>query len=140
MRTQEAEFQKILGDIDKGLNPYDATDGATGIQNATNFVNHFRNLSQNHKALRITEQNLFGRMRDLASPYPLMQAYTQGSRRCVDHKWETRTQFVQRFIDAQMAKTMWHEFGHSLGLLHNFMGSIDSATGPATRTRPATTT
>ena len=130
MRTKEAEFQKILGDIDKGLNPYDATDGAIGIQNAVSFVNHFRDLTLNHRALRVTLQNLFGRGRDLATPYPLMQAYAQGSRRCVDHKWETRTQFVQRFIDAQMAKTMWHEFGHSLGLLHNFMGSVDERNWP----------
>ena len=106
------------------------TEDAAGVSAATTFVNHFRDLTQNHRALKITLQNVFGRMKDLASPYPLFQAYTQGSRRCVDHKWETRTQFVERFVDDQMAKTMWHEFGHSLGLEHNFMGSVDERNWP----------
>lgn len=130
MRTQEVEFQKILGQIDRGFTPYDATDGVTGIANATAFSNKLRNLTQNHRALTMALRTLYGRYQEMATPYPLMEAYAQGSRRCVDHKWETRTQFVNRFVDAQVSKTIWHEFGHSLGLDHNFMGSVDERNWP----------
>jgi hypothetical protein len=130
MRTKELEFEKVLGQIDQGFAPYDDTDSPEGIKAATDFVNHFRDLTQNHMTLQYTEQVLFGRARELATPYPMLQAYAAGSRRCVDHKWETRTQWLTRYIDEVLIRTLWHEFGHTLGLAHNFMGSIDERNWP----------
>jgi hypothetical protein len=130
MRKKEVELEKLLGDIDRGITPYTDADGPEGIQAATAFANRLKELSLNHTMLDYTQQVLFGRTLDLASPYPLMQAYTRGSRRCVNGKWETRTQFMQRWVDEFFTRIFWHEFGHNLGLRHNFMGSIDERNFP----------
>lgn len=130
MRKKEVEFQKILGDIDRGITPYPELDGQEGIAAAGAFAQHLKELNENHRMLDYAEQILFRREMDLASPFPLMDAYTRGSRRCVNGKWETPTEWMRRFTDSYYTRALWHEFGHNLGLRHNFMASVDERNFP----------
>jgi hypothetical protein len=130
MRSKEVELEKILGDIDRGITPYNDVEGPEGIVAATAFVNKLKDLTLNHQMLDYTEQNLFRRSMDLSSPYPLLEAYTRGARRCIGGKWETPTEWVRRYVDEYYQHVLWHEFGHNLGLRHNFMGSVDQRNFP----------
>ena len=49
----------------------------------------------------------------------------QDAQQCVNGQWETQAQWTQRIIDTYWQQVFWHEFGHSMGLEHNFMGNID---------------
>ena len=130
MRKKEVEFEKVLGDIDRGLVPYADHEGQIGIVAAAEFSNRLKELTHNHQMLDYTEQVLFKKHMDLPSPFPLLQAYTRGSRRCVGGQWETPTQWMRRYTGDYLTRAMWHEFGHNLGLRHNFMGSVDERNFP----------
>jgi hypothetical protein len=130
MRTKEVELEKLLGDIDRGLTPYNDVEGPAGITAATTFASRFKALTANHQLLDYTKQILFRKAMDLPTPFPLMRAYTRGARRCVGGKWETASQWMKRYVDEYFAHVLWHEFGHNLGLRHNFMGSVDQRNYP----------
>ena len=44
--------------------------------------------------------------------------------------WETKEQWVQGIIDSYWAIVVTHEFGHTLGLEHNYIGSVDEPNYP----------
>src|SRR5262249_38411919 len=54
----------------------------------------------------------------------------RAGRHCVDGHWETRDEWTTKLIHTYHALTGWHEFGHLLGLDHNFMGSVDGNNFP----------
>src|SRR5262249_3593041 len=58
------------------------------------------------------------------------QVMAKNSRHCVDGKWETKEQWVQDMLDTYWTQVVWHEFGHALGLEHNFMASVDGQNFP----------
>lgn len=127
---QEAEFHKVAGQIDKGLVPYDAS-GKDGFKNAMSFMNKFKDLQRNHAKTNYLKQFHHNHaMYDDGSMISLMGAFQKDARHCVDGKWETKAQYVKSMVDSYHALTVWHEFGHSLGLDHNFMASVDKPNYP----------
>jgi hypothetical protein len=136
MMSQEVEFQKIAANIDKGIAPYGDVTGPTGLQNATAFMNHFRDLSINHQQLDFakiwtTPMPYY----DAVSPFSLNQIMAHDSRHCVADPggashWQTKEEWVTQILHGYFQLTAFHEFGHTLGLAHNFMGSVDRRNFP----------
>ncbi len=39
--------------------------------------------------------------------------------------WECRSEYLNSLVQSYWTQTVWHEFGHAVGLRHNFMSSLD---------------
>ena len=124
--ADEAAFQKLAADIDHGLSPFEVA-GADGLKQATAYANQLRQLTLSHQKLP--------RMLDVARPYLMKdapEAFTfermmaKDARRCEGGKWQTKEQWTAELIHTYWSQVMWHEFGHVMGLEHNFMGSVDA--------------
>jgi hypothetical protein len=128
----ESQFQQITASIDTGAAPYAAVDGTTGVTNAAAFENQMRTLTQNHSQLknqsRFVQHN--ARFDDL-SAFSFERMMQHDAQRCINGQWETQASWTQGLIDSFWRGTLWHEFGHAMGLEHNFMGSIDQNNFPA---------
>ena len=66
----------------------------------------------------------------MISMYSLPGIFSKDARHCINGTWETRAQYVTNLLKGYYAETLWHEFGHSLGMRHNFMGSVDRNNWP----------
>jgi hypothetical protein len=136
LMASEVQFQQIAGQIDRGYAPYTDVTGPTGLQNATAFINNFRQLSMNHTQLEyekhfLTRQQVY----DAVDPTALPQVGAHASRHCVatvggGTHWETKDEWVNNAVHSYYEMVAIHEFGHTLGLQHNFMGSIDQPNYP----------
>jgi len=135
---QEAEFHKVAASIDRGLTPYQDVTGTNGPRNAVDFLNKFRNLTLAHADYEYKQNFAHGTARtdkagDMIS---FLQAMAKNARHCtaVDEagngRWETKEEWVENLIDTYHGLTVWHEFGHILGLEHNFMASVDRPNFP----------
>src|ERR1019366_734194 len=63
----------------------------------------------------------------------------RASRMCVGGKWESHDDWLNRLVKNYNEETLWHEFGHVMGMEHNFMGSIDKANFPTYKAADGTT-
>ncbi len=125
MLKDEAEFHERASEIDHGRDPYDYK-GPNSLSNAANFLNRMRDLSTNHMNLKYRNEIATGFIRrDPAEVFSFETMIQKDARHCVNGTWETKDQWVQSLIDQYWQEVLWHEFGHGLGLDHNFMGSID---------------
>jgi len=70
------------------------------------------------------------RSADDASLFSYFDVYQKNGRHCVGGKWESRSDYVNHLIVSLNEATALHEFGHALGLAHNFMGSVDQRNFP----------
>jgi hypothetical protein len=129
----EAQFQTIAASIDHGTEPYQAVTGAQGVQNATSFLNNFQSLQRAHRdylyALKMAD-NGKRRFQDDPSAFSFEQIVAHDARHCINGKWETKEQWVTNLITTYWSQTMWHEFGHAMGLEHNFAASVDKNNFP----------
>ncbi len=127
----EAEFKTLAAKIDRGEAPYEDVTGPHGLDHATSFLNHFRELTLSHRQL-VYRKNFLHRGMHMDSPeaFSFEAVVARDARRCVDGKWETKEQWVAGLIDTYWSQVIWHEFGHALGLEHNFMGSMDERNYP----------
>ena len=133
----EAEFQQLMGQIDHGIAPYDLeTDQAPGGgQQASAFLAKLQKLTLAHRDYDYLKHFINPtRMQDDTSIVNLPGIFAKDARHCVKgpsgYAWETRDQYVQSLIQSYYSVIWWHEFGHSLGLDHNFMGSVDRVNWP----------
>ena len=136
LMKSEVQFQQIAGDIDRGLSPYEDVTGPNGLANATAFINNFRTLTQNHTQLEyekhfITRQQAY----DTIDPTALPQVGAHAARHCIatvggGTHWETKDEWVNDALHSFYGMVAIHEFGHTLGLAHNFMGSVDQPNYP----------
>lgn len=127
----EAAFQKLAGDIDRGLTPYQAETGPAGLANATDFLNKFQKLTLAHKDFVYKKHFVHSGMHmDAPEAFSFEAVMAKNARHCVNGKWETKEEWTQNLISTYWSQTIWHEFGHALGLEHNFMGSIDKNNFP----------
>jgi hypothetical protein len=129
MLTKDAEFQQVMAQVDRGYAPYEDVTGPSGLQNATAFINHFRDLSINHQQLG-NVQTWMRPYLDVTTPFSLNQIIAHQSRHCVADPggashWQTKKEWVDQILHGYYDMTAFHEFGHTLGMYHNFMGSID---------------
>ncbi len=136
--TKEAEFHDLMQKLDTGWAPYDVeAGGATGVNGALAFLDNLQDLTLGHRDYEylrnFAKPSGFFDSPDLLTYFKVIQ---KDSRHCVDYgdgkgpHWETRDEYIQNLTDSFYALTIWHEFGHSMGMEHNFMGSVDRPNFP----------
>jgi hypothetical protein len=137
LMANEVQFHQIAATIDQGRQPFpgDIT-GTDGLANTTSFVNNWRQLTQNHSDLVyaqkfITSQQVY----DAVDPTALVQVGEHAARHCIattggGTHWESKDEWVSDMITSFYDMISIHEFGHTLGLSHNFMGSVDQPNYP----------
>jgi hypothetical protein len=127
----DATFHDITGRMNNGETPYEDATGPNGLQNATAFANQFRNLSRSH--LDYARMKSFihqGVRKDSPEAFSLETVIMKDARRCIDGQWESKESWTNGLIDSYWQQVIWHEFGHALGLEHNFMASVDKPNFP----------
>ncbi len=129
--ADEAEFHKLTGAIDHGKQPIAGMAGKDGLANTAAFLNKMKKLTRNHVELPRKLQRAHSRVKkDVPAAFSFLEMMKKNARHCVGGKWETKEQWTQAFIDSYWSQVMWHEFGHVLGLEHNFMASVDRPNFP----------
>ena len=99
-------------------------------------------MTQNHADLQyakmwVTRSQVY----DAVSPFGFNQIMSHASRHCVANTvqpnpgsiathWETKQEWSDHTWQGYYNMTSFHEFGHTLALAHNFMGSIDQNNFP----------
>jgi hypothetical protein len=149
MMQKEAEFQQTLAAMDKGdetYSPYDFMSN-TGLTNAVSFLNRMRDLTHNHREMEFAKmamvpRNVYMEPVDVLS---IETAFQTIARHCAPNDgglesapahwgeaghWESKAEWIHNLIYGWERSVLWHEFGHSLGLDHNFMGSVDRQNFP----------
>jgi hypothetical protein len=140
LADQEAVFHQMAADIDHGKAPF-VYDGPAELQNALAFANQMKTLTTNHRNLGFAEQYAHSAMGIHMDPPPSLsfEAIVQkDSQQCVADPnnpgkgtWQTKEQWQQATVDTYWNQVFWHEFGHTMGLEHNFAGNIDMPNYPA---------
>jgi hypothetical protein len=130
---KEAEFHKAARAIDQGVTPYNDGSGPAFVQNASQFLRGMQTLQLAHRDYQY--KNMFAQKSttkmDTANDVISFQGVMQkGGRRCVNGHWETREEWMESMASTYHSLTVWHEFGHVLGMDHNFMASIDRPNFP----------
>jgi hypothetical protein len=122
----EAAFQALAAKIDHGEEPYQGATGPEGLKNATTFLNELKRLTLAHKEHEYKKNFFFkNRFRDAPDAFSFEAVMARDARHCVNGKWETKKEWQDQLIATYWSQVIWHEFGHALGLEHNFMGSVD---------------
>ena len=137
MLQAEAEFQDIAARIDRGEIPYEGYTGTNGLKNASEFLGKMRALTTNHRNLGFAKEAMIPRNTHMEPVPPALyeQALQSIARHCItgadgSTHWETKNEWVDNIIFSWDRSVIWHEFGHSMGLDHNFMGSVDRPNFP----------
>jgi hypothetical protein len=140
LMANEAQFHTIASQIDLGNAPFQGVTGDTGIQNATAFINNWRSLTDNHAQLQYAKQFIYRQQAwDPVSAMSIVQIADHAARHCVLNvlgdpgggtHWETKEEWTTNLVNTFYEQIAIHEFGHTLGLQHNFMGSIDQPNFP----------
>jgi hypothetical protein len=132
MMQAEAEFQDIAAKIDRGEIPYAGYTGTDGLKNASEFLTKMRTLTTNHRNLGFAKEAMIPHNTHMepVDVLSIERAFQSIARHCVDGKWETKQEWVDNLIYSWERSVLWHEFGHAMGLDHNFMGSVDKANFP----------
>jgi hypothetical protein len=126
--AKEAELHQIFADLDKGIQPFDPTPGPNSITASNAFTDHMRDLSVNHRELALARQYALGRRgihEDTWDMYNFIDVFLKDARHCINGHWETRDEYEKNLANSYFAQTVWHEMGHSMGLDHNWFGSLD---------------
>jgi hypothetical protein len=135
--SRETAFQKALSEIDrgKGLADLQIANSRADMQAAYEAVDNFRQLWQSHRDYEAVWQLPHSTMRgDSPSIISFPFTVSRSSRQCVDNgkgpHWATKDEWVDALVQSYYEGLVWHEFGHVMGLEHNFMGSVDKANWP----------
>jgi len=129
MMVKEVEFQEEMEAIMMGDNPFDGTPLHTraGIESQTEFMHRFREWKKNHQDLKAQMAMVDG----LSNIYRMGEGdwlahLRRSARHCKDDgTWESDSEYSERFLKGIISLLMFHEFGHTIGLRHNFFGSMD---------------
>jgi len=134
----ETLFQQSNSQLDHGggLGNLQVAEGPSGMQSAYNAVDNVRQLWQAHndyRALWSYPRSLL--RKDTADAISFPQVIARSNRACISVNggtphWETLAEYEANLVSSYNEETVWHEFGHVLGLEHNFMGSVDRLNFP----------
>lgn len=126
----EREFKEQMGAILRNEDPFHgaALHTRSGVQAQTDFVNQFRAWKKNHAELVAEEERQLGlKSISVFNAGDAIDAIAQGARRCTDAGFfESDEEYSERIINGVVFRTAIHEFGHNVGLRHNFYGSLDA--------------
>lgn len=128
---REVDFHRLAGQLDRGETPYDPAAGIDGIGN---FVQQMKDLQLSHRDFKYKKQFMHKAQRKLDEAGELISftgVMEKAGRRCTSEgRWETREEWLDKVVQTYHALTVWHEFGHILGMDHNFMASVDRPNFP----------
>lgn len=122
---QLAAYDQLTASLDHGEAPFDI-GAADGVPQAIAFNRAFSQLTQavadypHIKARRPLSSHA-----DDINLFSYIDVYKKNGRHCVGGRWETRAEYTGRLLTSLNNAVILHEFGHTLGLRHNFMGSVD---------------
>jgi hypothetical protein len=125
-----AAFDDLASKVDHGVAMYD-TDGPSAIHQAVDFSNTWEDLGDaitDYSHTKYYPSKM--RAADDQSLFSYFSIYQKNGRHCVGGKWESRADYLDHLITSLNMATAAHEFGHTLGLRHNFMGSVDQRNFP----------
>ncbi len=101
------------------------------MQDAVAFHTQWADLAQAVTDFEYTKRySPLGRTADDIGLFSYFDVYQKNGRHCVGNKWESRASYTTNLISSLNEVTVAHEFGHTLGLRHNFMGSVDQRNFP----------
>jgi hypothetical protein len=146
--SQETQFEKAMSDIDhgQGLAALQIAQSPQGMIDTYNAVDQVRQLWQGHKDFVNTWNLPYSTMRE--DPPTLVSfpgTLQRWSRQCITSTatpaphWESFAEWETALLESYYQQTVWHEFGHVLGLEHNFMGSVDRNNWPQYTAQDGTT-
>jgi len=138
----ETAFQQALYDIDHSQSGIEnAASGQAGMLALYNKVDAFRQNWQAHRDYQYKWKAFnHSLMRgDTANLVSFTSIAQRGSRLCVNGKWESQSDWLARLVKNYYELVIWHEFGHVMGMEHNFMGSVDRANWPTYKAFDGTT-
>ncbi len=134
--TGEAQFHQLMDSIDQGYPPYDV-DGPTGLTDALGFLDNLQKLTLAHRDFNylknFNEHHAFYDVPDMLS---YLSVFEKDARHCVDYgdgkgaHWETKDEYESNLMNSYWALVVWHEFGHGMGMDHNFIASVDKNNFP----------
>ena len=137
----EVAFQQAAANINAGTGtgwPYVLNGSGMQVQQAADGADAFRALQAGHHAYvynKKLQDRLYGRSLDGIDSLSFENVADGVARSCsLDNnpgQWQTKEQWVNDITQAYWGQVEFHEFGHSMGLQHNFMGSIDAPHYPA---------
>jgi hypothetical protein len=130
---REVEFHKLTAQLDRGEAPFDTKAGPGFVQQAVGFLDNMQALTLSHRDHVYRKQFIHKASRKLDEAGDLVSftgVMEKAGRHCVNGHWETKEEWLQKLVQTYHALTVWHEFGHVLGMDHNFMASVDQPNYP----------
>ncbi len=144
--AQEQQFHALAASLDQGFAPYDV-GASTGSTDALSFLNTYKALTLNHhdytyaqaalgSVLAANNMGNANNFADAVTDFSMENVIAKDARHCVSNAgnptphWETKQEWIDDLTTTYWSQVMWHEFGHSQGLTHNFMGSVDKNNFP----------
>jgi hypothetical protein len=125
------QFNKLAGLINRGTAPFDVDVEHGGFQNMLQFTKTYRGLSQSVLDYNYIKQYNHGSAQfDDIAMISYLDVFGKNARHCVNGAWESRADYTKNLITSLYENVLLHEFGHTLGLRHNFMGSVDQRNFP----------
>ncbi len=115
---------------------YDGTGGAGDVAATQSFTQTVQNLRQTVFNQQYAQDlGPYGRVMDGTDILTNFTLFEKDSRHCIWNNaqhtgtppthWESRAEYLASLIQSYWTQTVWHEFGHAVGLRHNFMSSLD---------------
>jgi hypothetical protein len=145
--ASESQLHSLESQLDQGWAPYDV-GSATGETDAQTFLANYKALTMNHRSLQYTRPSLpmlpGAQMpithADVPDAFAMVSVVQRDGRACVNvdettgktasPHWETKQEWIDALTNTYWSQVFWHEFGHTLGLEHNFMASVDKPNFP----------
>jgi hypothetical protein len=136
----EVAFQAAAANLNAGSGngwPYQGVSGAPTVVEAATGASNFRALVQGHhdyKYYQTMARLKQGIEMDTVDSLAFENVADGVARACsldTPGQWQTKEQWVNDMTQAYWGQVEFHEFGHAMGLQHNFMGSVDAPHYPA---------
>jgi hypothetical protein len=142
--SSDRQFHALTSLIDHGVNPYDPDEANGGAQSAQTFMNQLKAYTVAHRNLEYAKKTIRYNVGadipqaayDNVTDFAFETVMQKDARHCIldadgtTAHWETLEEWQNNLVYTYWSQVAWHEFGHALGLEHNFMGNVDKNNFP----------